>query len=1278
MVHDHRLHLLSIFFLIACIFLGLLEIRVSAERTTYIVHMNKSFKPDFHPTHNHWYSSTVDSLNTKNPSSFHAKRSSTPSLLLYTYDNAFHGFSASLSPQELENLKKSPGFVSAFNDKVVTIDTTHTTDFLSLNPSSGLWPASNYGEDVIIGVIDTGVWPESESFKDDGMTANIPAKWKGICEEGEQFNSSMCNFKLIGARYFNKGVIAANPNINISMNSPRDIEGHGTHTSSTAAGNYVEDASYFGYANGTARGVAPRSRLVIYKALWEEGSYASDVLAGIDQAIADGVDVISISMGFDNVQLYEDPIAIASFAAMEKGVVLSASAGNAGPQLGSLHNGIPWVLTVAAGTIDRSFGGTLTFGNGQTLVGQTLFPANAIVEDLPLIYNKNFSSCNSSKLLLDSSPIGVVVCDETWPLHDQIRQVTEAQLRGAIFISNFTAGRVTCPGIVISPEDANSLIKYAESNENPTVSIKFQQTFVGTKPAPTAAGYTSRGPSPSYPNILKPDIMAPGTRVLAAFVPTNAAGLIGSNVFLPSNYHLLSGTSMACPHASGVAALLKGAHPEWSPAAIRSAMMTTANPLDNTRNPIRENDNGLEFASPLAIGSGQVDPNTALDPGLIYDATPQDYVNLLVSLNYTKNQILAITRSEAYNFSNPSFDLNYPSFIALYDNDDKPIVAKSRTFERVVTNVGDGAAKYEASVKEPEGSVVTVSPKILVFGNKYEKQSYTLTIYYTNGRKGSVSFGEIVWVEENGNHIVRSPIVLNKTMEQLNHSLPLQYCIFILVVCLVSAERETYIVHMDKSFKPESHPTHNHWYSSIVDSLNANSRSFFHPKIPFTTPSILYTYDNAVHGFSASLSPEALENLKGFSGFVAAYRDRAVKVHTTRSTDFLFLNPSTGLWPASNYGEDIIIGVIDSGVWPESESFKDHGMTKKIPAKWKGICQEGQQFNSSMCNYKLIGARYFNNGVTAANPNITLSMNSARDTSGHGTHTSSTAAGNYVDDVSYFGYAKGTAKGVAPRSRVAIYKALWDEGGFVSDILAAIDQAIVDGVDIISLSLSSVDTVPPLYEDPIAIATFAAMEKGVVVSSSAGNEGPELGTVNNDIPWVLTVAAGTMDRSFGGTVTFGNGLTLVAVDPGLIYDATPQDYVNLLVSMNFTRNQILAITRSEAYDFSKPSSDLNYPSFIALYDNQTTSRLKKFERTVTNVGDDAAKFTASVTSPPRSQVSVSPETLVFKKKYEKQSYTLTIKYGRDERKEVSFGEIVWVDENGKHTVRSPIVVSPVL
>ncbi|KAI5428504.1 hypothetical protein KIW84_033473 [Lathyrus oleraceus] len=393
----------------------LLTFHANAEITsTYIIHMNKSLFPQIFTTHHDWFKSTIHSLKSKTLALDDQDQSSKQSQmkkLVYTYDNAMYGFSAVLSSKELETLNNMDGFVAAYQDKTATIDTTHTFEFLSLDSPNGLWNASNFGEDIIVGVIDSGVWPESQSFQDDGMTKKIPSKWKGTCEIGQEFNASMCNFKLIGARYFNKGVIASNPNVTILMNSARDIAGHGTHTSSTVAGNYVNGASYFGYAKGVARGIAPKARLAIYKTNWQEGRLASDVLAGMDQAIVDGVDVISISMGFDDVPLYEDPIAIASFAAMEKGIVVSSSAGNLGPNLGTLHNGIPWLITVAAGTIDRTFG-TLVLGNGQNIIGWTLFPANAIVVNLPLVYNKTLSSCNSENLLSQVNKQVVLFCDD--------------------------------------------------------------------------------------------------------------------------------------------------------------------------------------------------------------------------------------------------------------------------------------------------------------------------------------------------------------------------------------------------------------------------------------------------------------------------------------------------------------------------------------------------------------------------------------------------------------------------------------------------------------------------------------------------------------------------------------------------------------------------------------------------------------------------------------------------------------------------------------------------
>lgn len=725
-----------------------------SERKTYIVHMDKSLMPTsfIGSKSSTWYSSIIDSINPADGGARH----------VYTYDTVLHGFSAVLSENELETLKKSSGFISAYPDRVLKkLDTTHTTRFLSLNPVSGLWPSSEFGKDVIVGVIDSGIWPESKSYSDYGMTP-IPSKWKGTCEIGQDFNSSLCNLKLIGARYFNKGLMAANPNITISMNSTRDTFGHGTHTSSTAAGNYVENVSFFGYASGTATGVAPRARLAMYKVSWDEGTYVSDMIAGMDQAVADGVDIISISMGLNSVPLYEDPVAIASFGAMENGVLVSASAGNDGPSLGTLHNGIPWALTTAASSIDRSFGGILSLGNGVTINGWSTFPASAVVRDLPLIYNKTLYACNSSDLL--STVSGILICDIS-SFYNQF-YISQSTVPAVIFFSDDPEIKIFSdfpnPGVVLSTKYQQEVINYALTSQSPSASISFQKTILESTPAPAVSDYSSRGPAPSCPGILKPDILSPGSLVLAAWIPDVPVSSIGSKIGLSNDYILETGTSMACPHSSGIAALLKGAHPEWSPAAIKSAMMTTSKTLDNTFTPIKDIGFNYDIATPLAMGAGFVNPNSALDPGLIYDATRQDYINLLCSMNFTQSQISTIIRSSSFScIITPSSqpDMNYPSFIALYNNKGNTSMI-TQNFQRTVTNVGNGYSKYEASLTMPKGCFVSVSPNTLVFSEKYDKQSYSLAITYSGNKNGTVMAGSITWVEIGGNHTVRSPIVV--------------------------------------------------------------------------------------------------------------------------------------------------------------------------------------------------------------------------------------------------------------------------------------------------------------------------------------------------------------------------------------------------------------------------------------------------------------------------------------------------------------------------------------
>lgn len=240
-------------------------------------------------------------------------------------------------------------------------------------------------------------------------------------------------------------------------------------------------------------------------------------LAGLNQAIKNGVDVISISMGFNEL-LDHDPIAIASFAAMEKGIVVATSAGNAGSGFGTFHNGIPWVIIVSSGTVNRWFAGTLTLGNGLSITGWSLFPSITFPQNLTLVYNKTLAACNSSQLLSEA-PFSIILCD-MGDIHNQTNAIIDSKMLGAIFTypipSLVHMKENSCPCVVIRPADALVLINHVESNTSPFVCLKFKETFFDIKLAPVVDVTTSKGPSRSCPSILKPDIIALGSLVLGA------------------------------------------------------------------------------------------------------------------------------------------------------------------------------------------------------------------------------------------------------------------------------------------------------------------------------------------------------------------------------------------------------------------------------------------------------------------------------------------------------------------------------------------------------------------------------------------------------------------------------------------------------------------------------------------------------------------------------------------------------------------------------------------
>ncbi|KAH9303996.1 hypothetical protein KI387_008400 [Taxus chinensis] len=327
--------MLLIHLAVSVVCLGTAENDITS-RKPHIVQIIKSMKPRHFTSHHHWYASMLDTVSQ-----------SDEKLLLYTYDIVLHGFSAMLSKVEAKAMERLEGCLAVIPCSLEKIDTTRSPDFLGLASSSGLWSEySTYGEDVIVGMIDTGVWPESKSFNDQGL-GPPQSRWKGECESGWMFDSSDCNNKIIGARYFFKAYQQFQ-NITLNETSPRDTNGHGTHTSSIAAGAAVPDSNYLGVANGIATGMAPQARLAIYKTCWAEGCYDADTVAAMEQAISDGVDIISISISSRDVPFYLSPRAIATYGAIKNGVFVSASVGNTRPSSSTLSNTSPWIITVGA------------------------------------------------------------------------------------------------------------------------------------------------------------------------------------------------------------------------------------------------------------------------------------------------------------------------------------------------------------------------------------------------------------------------------------------------------------------------------------------------------------------------------------------------------------------------------------------------------------------------------------------------------------------------------------------------------------------------------------------------------------------------------------------------------------------------------------------------------------------------------------------------------------------------------------------------------------------
>ncbi|OVA01042.1 Peptidase S8/S53 domain [Macleaya cordata] len=667
---------------------------------------------------------------------------------VYSYVHGFRGFAAKLTEERALELAKMPGVVSVFPNLKRSLHTTHSWDYMGiLNDEAMEIPgySTKNQENIIIGFIDTGIWPESPSFSDHGMPP-VPSTWKGRCQAGDAFNSSSCNRKVIGARYYLSGFVAEGDLMKTEKyRSPRDSSGHGSHTASTAAGRYVENANYKGLAHGGARGGAPMARISVYKTCWESGCYDVDLLAAFDDAIKDGVHILSLSLGPEYPQgdYFNDAISIGSFHAARHGILVVSSVGNAGNQ-GSATNLAPWMITVAASSTDRDFTSDIILGGGTNYTGESLtlsemntskgiISASEANAGYFTPYQSSF--CLESSLNSTKARGKVLVCRHA-------DGSTESKLAKSVAVKQ--AGGVGM--ILIDEEDKNlaipfaipsaivgrgigeRILSYTNHSRKPTAQILSAKTVLGLQPAPRVAAFSSKGPNRLTPEILKPDVTAPGLNILAAWSP--AIGKL--------NFNIISGTSMACPHVTGIAALIKAVHPSWSPSAIKSAIMTTATVFDKRKKHITVDPEGRK-GNPFDYGSGFVNPIKVLNPGLIYDAQPNDYKAFLCSIGYDEKSLQLITgdNSTCDRTFNTASGLNYPSITV-------PNLQKNFSVTRTVTNVGKPISIYKAVVSSPTGIKVTVFPSFLIFNSYGQKINFTVNFKVNAPTKGYV-FGSLKW-----------------------------------------------------------------------------------------------------------------------------------------------------------------------------------------------------------------------------------------------------------------------------------------------------------------------------------------------------------------------------------------------------------------------------------------------------------------------------------------------------------------------------------------------------
>lgn len=723
---------------------------------------------------------------------------------IYDYQYGLNGFAAQMTELEASKFERMPEVLRVWKDEVRPLTTNFSADFLDLFAENvGLRGTPGLdGEGIVIGVIDSGIAPEHPALQDtreadrpracrstwaeasllgrwlckrydrleDVVEFEPPEDWNGICQVGPQFTDENCNNKVIGARFFIDGALATGAIDSGEIQSPRDVDGHGTHTATTAAGNRV-DASIFGTTLGRVEGMAPKARVAVYKACWlrpgatRASCNTSDLANAIDMAVADGVDIINYSVGSTlfTVTAADD---IALLAATKAGVLTVVAAGNDGPNFDTIMSpaSSPAVITAAASSRDgqhsleamrvdsppgiageyavREAAFTPALADNDPLEGQLVLADDDDNTTDDGTTGATFDGCQS---FINSSEVsGNIAFMQRGGCTFDVK-IQNADNAGAIaaivfnvsgppIVMQGSSNLSDIPALMVGAADGNLMLDEINNDEIVEVTLDKGLFLTVADDGNVMGTFSSRGPGVA-PDILKPDVTAPGVNILAGSTPDIANGISGEN------FQFLTGTSMSAPHIAGIAALIKQAHPDWSPAAIKSALLTTA------RQDVLHSD-GTSDAIPFDFGSGHIVPNNANDPGLVYDIDEDGYDAFSCAADFPD---VAQSRCDELETAGVSFD---PAQM------NQPNISVSRltsvaTITRTVTSVTDSAETYSAEIEMPPGIGVQVTPSSLTVGPG-QSASFDVTLTYESGPLDIYRFGSLTWVSNN--HRVRSVI----------------------------------------------------------------------------------------------------------------------------------------------------------------------------------------------------------------------------------------------------------------------------------------------------------------------------------------------------------------------------------------------------------------------------------------------------------------------------------------------------------------------------------------